>query len=69
MNKGKTREELISDARRIKTEIDQIFVDAEYWNANVRKPEMAIVDPDPFGQLTRIRAGIVKMLKAEDSNG
>jgi hypothetical protein len=51
-----TRQRLIAEAKRIAREIDQIFLDAEHWNA--AHPHEEPIDPDPDGVLRRIRAGL-----------
>jgi hypothetical protein len=56
----KTREHLSAERQRIIGEIEQIFIDAEYWNTHVRKPDEAPIDPDPDGQMT----AILKALKS-----
>lgn len=44
-------------AKALREEIQQYFLDVEYWNNNVRKEHEAPIDPDPDGKL-------VGMLKA-----
>lgn len=50
------RSEIIKRMIKLNNEIDQIFIDAKYWNDNVRKPGIEAIDPDPDGQLKRLRA-------------
>jgi hypothetical protein len=48
----KTRQQIIDEARRIITEIRQIFVDAERWNS--LHPDEKPIDPDPHGTLNEL---------------
>ena len=62
------RQRIISEARRILDEIDQIFADARHWNENTRPrlyPDAAPIDPDPDGQMAAFREGIAAMLRKE----
>ena len=61
-----TREQLITRTRKIKSEIEQIFIDAAHWNENVRKPRQVPIDPDPDGKLALILEGLNKTLKTEE---
>ena len=61
----KTREEIISEWKRIRIEIQQIFNDAEYWNENVRKPHEERIDPDPDGSMAKRLKGIDALLEKE----
>lgn len=47
--------QMIARAERIIEEIDQLFIDVDYWNNYVRKPPEPPIDPDPDGELKRIR--------------
>lgn len=58
-----TRQGLIDEARRIRKEIEQIFLDAEHWN--LIHPEENPIDPDPDGTLVRMAKGIDEGLKRE----
>jgi hypothetical protein len=54
---------IIGRARQLRAEIDQIFVDAEYWNSE--HPNDQPIDPDPDGRLRSIADGIDAMLAKE----
>lgn len=58
----------IKHARSLLAEIDQIFTDAASWNDNseARKNGAPPIDPDPDGQLRKIREGLVGVLAAEN---
>ena len=58
-----SRLSVISRARKLKAEIEQTFLDANHWN--ILHPYEASIDADPYGQLAAIKAGIDKMLEAE----
>lgn len=60
-----TKESLIADARRIIKNIDQMFIDVRHWNENTRPrpyPNDPPIDPDPDGQMARMRAAVQKTL-------
>lgn len=57
-SRRRERESLVARAHRIAGEIDQIFLDAAAWNA--RHPDEPI-DPDPDGQLARVRSAMAKV--------
>ncbi len=61
------RQRLINEAARIVNNIDQHFIDAEYWNDLHPDEEPLIADPD--GQLAAWRQGLNKMLETEASRG
>lgn len=63
------RRQLIERARRILKDIEQIFLDADYWNNHVRTPFEEPIDPDPGGELARYAAGLERMLAAEAGSG
>lgn len=63
---SKSRKEIVDEARRIRKEISQIFIDVAHWNNNVRTAFEQPVDPDPDGQLARIAASIDRTLAIED---
>lgn len=44
------RARLLRQARRIKKDTEQIFIDAAHWNEHVRRPDEPPIDPDPFGE-------------------
>lgn len=62
----KTREEIIAQMRRNLKEVRQIFTDCDHWNNRVRKPDEAIIDCDPDGQLRRIEQAYTSALAAEE---
>lgn len=63
-----TRHEIIEKARKNLASINQIFIDAEYWNTHTR-PKFGAntppIDPDPDGMLVKMRADIELMLANE----
>ena len=59
------RSDLIQRVMTLKDEIDQIFIDTEYWNDNVRMADEESIDPDPDGILRMLREGLIKCLKNE----
>lgn len=61
------RAELIDRARRIRSDIEQVFIDVEYWNRI--HPEHDPIDPDPDGQLGRWAKAIDEMLAREGERG
>jgi len=61
----KTRNAIISEARRIRAEIEQIFTDCAHWNDSVRKPEEPEIDTDPDGTMMRVGLSIDSMLVSE----
>lgn len=65
----KHREQIVANVRRSLAEIDQFFIDAEYWNTHskARLEGCDPIDPDPDGQLARIRADYRQFLAAEDA--
>lgn len=56
------RDALIQRAKRLRTEIKQIFADAEHWNTHVRTRFEKLIDPDPDGELARMASGLDRML-------
>lgn len=60
----KTRKQIFAEMTRIRDEIQQIFNDADHWNNSVRKPDEAIINPDPDGFLRKnldsMTAAIIK---------
>ncbi|MGE0450871.1 MAG: hypothetical protein AB7Q29_14960 [Vicinamibacterales bacterium] len=64
---AKRREQIIAAGRRSLNEIAQFFIDCDYWNSQVRKPDEAPVDADPDGQLRRRFFGLQHMLRREDA--
>jgi hypothetical protein len=59
-----TRTVIVGRARQLRAEIDQIFKDADYWNA--AHPNDPPIDPDPDGRLKAIAKGIDTMLAQEE---
>jgi hypothetical protein len=60
---SRDRTAIINRARVLLADIEQTFADAEHWNRV--HPYSMPIDPDPDGQLARIKAGLVRMLQAE----
>ena len=56
------RKRIIAEARRILSEINAIFSDAQHWNEHVRAPRQLPIDVDPDGQLAAARKGIEGIL-------
>lgn len=65
--RGKHREQIVAGVRRSLKDIEQYFVDVASWNDNARKPGEEPIDPDPTGDMGKIRDGYRAFLKAEDS--
>ena len=61
----KTREELVAEIRRQRQEIEQIFIDFEYYNSI--HPSMVPIDPDPYGELRRYADAFDRCLEKEDA--
>ena len=61
----KTRQDIIAACLTLRTEIQQIFTDAQHWNSTVRKPEEALVNPDPHGEMATILQGYERGLSKE----
>lgn len=53
----------VERAERILAEINQIFVDAKYWNTCVRGRNESLIDPDPGGQLQKAKTALENFLK------
>ena len=60
------RQQFVNRAKTILAEIEQIFIDVEYWNDNIRKPHEEPIDPDPDGMLGRLKDGLMKFIECED---
>jgi len=60
-----TRRRLINRTKILIDEIDQIFVDADYWNNNIRKENEALINPDPQCELKKLKVALHKTLKGE----
>jgi hypothetical protein len=56
MGTMKTRKQILEEAQRIRTEIDQIVIDAEAWNRH--HPSEKPINPDPVGVLARLRKSL-----------
>ena len=65
------RADIIRRARMLLAEIEQVFVDVASWNDNAqaRKEGCDPIDPDPDGELGRMRDGLMRLLAAEDRGG
>ncbi|MGE0363026.1 MAG: hypothetical protein AB7R67_20095 [Vicinamibacterales bacterium] len=63
----KERHEILAEARRIRAEIEQIFIDAEHWNRI--HPSEEPIHPDPDGRLRRLAKGIDQMLASDPGRG
>lgn len=57
------RADLIARARALRSEIKQIFADAEHWNR--MHTRQVPIDPDPDGELRRILNGLERTLSGE----
>lgn len=57
------RQRLINEAARIVNNIEQLFLDTEYWNEC--HPDNAPLNPDPDGELTQERERLMRMLEIE----
>jgi hypothetical protein len=60
------RKRILSEMKRIRKEIEQIFVDAESWNENARPDGEPRIDPDPTGQLEQLVKAIDRTLEGRD---
>ena len=67
--RDESRAAIISRARQIRCEIEQIFTDAAHWNRIHVTWKDKPIDPDPDCQLRRIGEGIDRMLAAEEQVG
>lgn len=61
------RRSLVERTRKLRQEIEQIFIDTAYWNENVRPEGVEPIDPDPDGQLKRAAQGLDRTLAVEDA--
>lgn len=57
------RQRIINEAARILNDIEQQFIDAEYWNRH--HPDQEPIDPDPTGELAHWKRGFEGLLKNE----
>ena len=62
----KTRNQLISTARKQRQEISQYLRDVTHWN-NTRGKTEGMIDPDPDGSMERMAHALDRMLEAEDA--
>ncbi len=60
-----TREGILQEAVRIVVDIEDMFAAAEHWNRHVRKADESTINPDPDGEMSRMRAGLLQGLKNE----
>lgn len=56
---------MVARMRKLKAEVDQVFIDAEHWSRI--NPEQEPLNPDPDGSLAIIRANLARSLMREDS--
>jgi hypothetical protein len=56
---------MLDNARRIRSDIEQIFIDVESWNDNsiARKNGAERIDPDPGGEMRRWALALDKNIK------
>ena len=67
MDMDAERQRLINEAARIANNIEQMFMDAEYWNRH--HPNETPLNPDPDGQLAHWKRGMESLLKSEAARG
>jgi hypothetical protein len=60
---NKTRQQLIDEAKRLSAELGQIFLDVEHWNRI--HPEETPIDPDPEGELGRMKKSLDRGIERE----
>jgi hypothetical protein len=60
------RKKLIQRARALRDEISQMFTDVDHWNRCVRAVDEEEINPDPNGELTKLRASLNRMLAHEN---
>jgi hypothetical protein len=61
------RQRIINEAARISNEIEQMFIDYEYWNE--LHPDEQPIDTDPDGQLGRWKRSMDSLLANEARMG
>ena len=61
----KTRQQIITEAKRQRDELTQYFNDVSDWN-NTRGKTEGIIDPDPDGSMHRIVNALDEMLANND---
>lgn len=62
------RQRIINEAARILGEINQHFIDVEYWNTNTRVrlyPSDEPIDPDPTGEMAHWKRSFEALLRNE----
>lgn len=63
------RRRIINNARKLRANIEQIFIDCASWNDNARKPDDAPIDPDPFGEMRRMADQLDDFLANDPGHG
>lgn len=65
------RERIINKAKKLRSEIRQIFTDCESWNefATARKKGEPPIDPDPYGDLRRLLAALDEQIDNDPGHG
>lgn len=63
------RDRIVGNAKRTRAKIEELFVDAAYWNEHVRQPTEEPIDPDPDGVLRRLADGLDRMLADDTGEG
>ena len=58
-----SRRALLERTRAARQEIEQLFLDCEYWNEHVRQPHEALIDADPDGLLRKLADHYDRILK------
>ncbi len=69
MSRSEERAALMANARRMRAEIEQMFIDAAHWNRSVRKPDEDPVDPDPYGEMRALAAALDEHLTNDPGFG
>jgi hypothetical protein len=55
----------IERAIHLRSEIKQIFLDADHWNRSVRNPNEELINPDPQGDLKDILVALERFIGPE----
>lgn len=55
------RSEIINRAKKLRSEITQIFADADHWNKK-NTPWQKAIDPDPDGELKKMAEMLDRVL-------
>lgn len=58
------RAELIERAKKLRAEIEQIFIDTQHWNSRNAPWKGPAIDPDPDGELRRLADGLDQTIAA-----